>query len=197
MVPSDEAGSLEVVYRGRSRQGFSSRFFITIFSCPGLCLPVLTLTSTFATRFCQLRLHDSHQQSNSSRSNPYRYVHHECLHLTTSMADQPMCCASHTGEKPHACSHPGCEKRFSRSDELTRHSRIHSNPGGKRGKKAQAAAAAAAAGGLSGLAGFNAKTEDSDGSFSLGPSASSSALHTPNITPPGSVMVSTAPSRAE
>lgn len=41
------------------------------------------------------------------------------------------------GEKPHACSFPGCEKRFSRSDELTRHSRIHTNPGGgKRGKKA-------------------------------------------------------------
>lgn len=94
------------------------------------------------------------------------------------------------GEKPHACTFPGCEKRFSRSDELTRHSRIHSNPGGKRGKKAQAAAAAAAAGGLSGLSGQQAKAEDSDGSFSLGPSANSSALHTPNITPPGSVMVS-------
>ncbi|GMK57189.1 hypothetical protein CspeluHIS016_0400230 [Cutaneotrichosporon spelunceum] len=26
---------------------------------------------------------------------------------------------THTGEKPHACTHPGCDKRFSRSDELT------------------------------------------------------------------------------
>lgn len=39
---------------------------------------------------------------------------------------------THTGEKPHACSHPGCEKRFSRSDELTRHVRIHTNPSKKR-----------------------------------------------------------------
>lgn len=51
-----------------------------------------------------------------------------------------------SGEKPHACTFPGCEKRFSRSDELTRHSRIHTNPGGgKRGKKGAAAAALAAA----------------------------------------------------
>jgi hypothetical protein len=33
---------------------------------------------------------------------------------------------THTGEKPHICQHPGCEKRFSRSDELTRHMKIHS-----------------------------------------------------------------------
>ncbi|KAI7886650.1 hypothetical protein K492DRAFT_112500, partial [Lichtheimia hyalospora FSU 10163] len=32
---------------------------------------------------------------------------------------------THTGEKPHACHYLGCGKRFSRSDELTRHTRIH------------------------------------------------------------------------
>jgi len=40
--------------------------------------------------------------------------------------------------QPHACTHPGCEKRFSRSDELTRHSRIHLNgsaPAPKRTRK--------------------------------------------------------------
>ena len=34
---------------------------------------------------------------------------------------------THTGEKPFICTYPSCEKRFSRSDELTRHSRIHNN----------------------------------------------------------------------
>lgn len=34
---------------------------------------------------------------------------------------------THTGEKPFVCTYPSCEKRFSRSDELTRHSRIHNN----------------------------------------------------------------------
>src|SRR5271170_1053126 len=39
---------------------------------------------------------------------------------------------TYTGEKPHACTYPGCTKRFSRSDELTRHTRIHSNPNSRR-----------------------------------------------------------------
>ncbi|CAG8553095.1 2305_t:CDS:1 [Funneliformis caledonium] len=34
---------------------------------------------------------------------------------------------THTGEKPHKCNWNGCEKKFSRSDELSRHKRIHEN----------------------------------------------------------------------
>ncbi|KAG0054083.1 hypothetical protein BGZ90_006056, partial [Linnemannia elongata] len=34
----------------------------------------------------------------------------------------------HTGERPFICSYPGCPKRFSRSDELARHSRTHGDP---------------------------------------------------------------------
>ncbi|CAG8525156.1 10246_t:CDS:2 [Diversispora eburnea] len=35
---------------------------------------------------------------------------------------------THTGEKPHRCEFPGCEKRFSRSDELTRHRQFKNTP---------------------------------------------------------------------
>ncbi|KAI1738183.1 hypothetical protein F4680DRAFT_192644 [Xylaria scruposa] len=44
------------------------------------------------------------------------------------------------GEKPHACTFPGCTEKFSRSDELTRHSRIHQNPSSRRGNKVGQAA---------------------------------------------------------
>lgn len=42
---------------------------------------------------------------------------------------------THTGEKPFPCTYPSCEKRFSRSDELTRHSRIHNNDHTQSSKK--------------------------------------------------------------
>ncbi|KAI7862340.1 hypothetical protein BDF14DRAFT_1974560 [Spinellus fusiger] len=35
---------------------------------------------------------------------------------------------THTGEKPHVCTFPQCDKRFSRSDELSRHLHVHTAP---------------------------------------------------------------------
>ncbi|BEI88881.1 uncharacterized protein CcaverHIS019_0202430 [Cutaneotrichosporon cavernicola] len=39
---------------------------------------------------------------------------------------------THTGEKPFACSHPGCGKRFARTDQLQRHMKIHGKGGVKK-----------------------------------------------------------------
>ncbi|KAI8371655.1 uncharacterized protein BYT42DRAFT_482563, partial [Radiomyces spectabilis] len=32
---------------------------------------------------------------------------------------------SHTGEKPHGCPHPGCDRRFSVQSNMRRHLRVH------------------------------------------------------------------------
>ncbi|CAG8551379.1 7954_t:CDS:2 [Gigaspora margarita] len=42
------------------------------------------------------------------------------------------CMTCSMGEKPHSCSFPGCEKKFARSDELTRHRRVHDNTSRRR-----------------------------------------------------------------
>jgi zinc-finger protein CreA/MIG len=63
----------------------------------------------------------------------FRRLEHQTRHIRT-----------HTGEKLHACQFSGCKKRFSRSDELIRHSRIHNNPNARRSNRAAAAIAAAA-----------------------------------------------------
>lgn len=35
---------------------------------------------------------------------------------------------THTGEKPHVCTFSNCDKKFARSDELSRHLKVHSSP---------------------------------------------------------------------
>merc|ERR1712072_1025028 len=91
------------------------------------------------------------------------------------------------GEKPHVCQFPGCTKRFSRSDELTRHSRIHNNPNSRRGKNQQAAQQHATAlhaaeeAARSGLLGNMPPPPKS-----ISRSAPGSSLTSPNVSPPHS-----------
>ncbi|KAF4014174.1 hypothetical protein G4228_005252 [Cervus hanglu yarkandensis] len=48
-----------------------------------------------------------------------------CLELERYLQTEPRRISETFGEKPYKCSWEGCEWRFARSDELTRHYRKH------------------------------------------------------------------------
>lgn len=51
----------------------------------------------------------------------------ECGHVFTRRHHYDDHVRTHTGERPFACTHDGCDKRFSRANGLTRHQETHRN----------------------------------------------------------------------
>ncbi|OAD77352.1 C2H2-type zinc finger transcription factor, partial [Phycomyces blakesleeanus NRRL 1555(-)] len=58
-------------------------------------------------------------------SPQHRYHCSQCPKTFTRPSSLRIHVFSHTGEKPHACPHNGCGRRFSVQSNMRRHLRVH------------------------------------------------------------------------
>ncbi|KAJ1772339.1 hypothetical protein LPJ74_001604 [Coemansia sp. RSA 1843] len=69
-----------------------------------------------------------HEADQGTPAKRTRYQCELCLKCFTRPSSLATHMHTHTGEKPHQCVFPGCEKRFSVLSNLRRHSKLHEDP---------------------------------------------------------------------
>ncbi|CAA7269791.1 unnamed protein product [Cyclocybe aegerita] len=90
----------------------------------------------------------SAQSTNSSSTSPAAKKKHVCTtceRAFTTSGHLARHSRVHTGERNHKCPFPGCETRCSRQDNLQQHYRIHLSPGSRRSSARSSRAKRAAA----------------------------------------------------
>ncbi|KIY69026.1 hypothetical protein CYLTODRAFT_394412 [Cylindrobasidium torrendii FP15055 ss-10] len=75
---------------------------------------------------------DSYSSSSSSTPAKKKHVCPTCDRAFTTSGHLARHSRVHTGERNHKCPFPGCETRCSRQDNLQQHYRIHLSPGSRR-----------------------------------------------------------------
>ncbi|ORY92256.1 hypothetical protein BCR43DRAFT_498062 [Syncephalastrum racemosum] len=76
--------------------------------------------------------HTKHAQQQISTLPPFQHPQHQekykcsrCPKTFSRPSSLRVHIYSHTGEKPHVCPHPGCDRRFSVQSNMRRHLRVH------------------------------------------------------------------------
>lgn len=68
---------------------------------------------------------DYHHSSSTRQPQKHRYHCGQCRKTFTRPSSLRIHSHTHTGEKPHICQFPGCNRRFSVQSNMRRHMRVH------------------------------------------------------------------------